>query len=55
MHDKGYNITKTCEPTTAVFLEEHANAMLIFIKGQRLLAKKKHVYPFIDGSNNDGN
>ena len=55
MHDTGYNITKTCEPTTAVFLEERANTMLLFIKGQRLLAKKKHVYPFIDGSNNDGN
>lgn len=55
MREEGYNITKTYEPTTAVFLEERANDMLLFIKGQKLLARKKHVYPFVEGSNNERN
>jgi len=50
MHDSGYNIIKTKEPTSAIFIEEKLNGYLLFVKGQRLLAKKKHVYPLLNGS-----
>ena len=46
----GYNLTKTEEPTTAVFIEERLNGYLLFVRGQRLMAKKRHVYPLSNGS-----
>ena len=46
----GYNLVKTEEPTTAVFIEERLNGYLLFVRGQRLMAKKRHVYPLSNGS-----
>lgn len=46
----GYSLTKTKEPTTAVFIEERLNGYLLFVKGQRLMAKKRHVYRLLNGS-----
>jgi hypothetical protein len=46
----GYNLTKTKEPTTAVFIEERLNGYLLFVRGQRFMAKKRHVYPLLNGS-----
>jgi hypothetical protein len=50
MHDSGYNLTKTREPTTAVFIEEKPTGYLLFVRGQRLMAQKIHVYPLLNRS-----
>jgi hypothetical protein len=49
MGNNGYNITHTENPTTAVFLEEKDSfSVLLFVNGQKLLARKSHVYPWIE-------
>ena len=49
MDNNGYSLTRTESPTTAVFLEEKDSiSVLLFVNGQKLLARKSHVYPWIE-------
>lgn len=49
MDNNGYNITRTDGPTAAVFLEEKDSInVLLFVNGQKLLARKSHVYPWVE-------
>jgi|TARA_B110000495_G_C22801880_1_gene468418 hypothetical protein len=45
----------TNKPTTAVVIEEASDAVLLFVHGRRMSAKKKHVYPYTEESHNEGN
>jgi len=45
----------TLKPTTAVVIEEVSDAVLLFIHGKRMAAKKKHVYPYTEEYKNEGN
>lgn len=47
----GYNITQTEKPFTGIVLEDRENTILLFVKGQKLLADKNHVYPIAEENN----
>jgi len=47
----GYNITQTEKPITGLVLEDRENTILLFVKGQKLLADKNHVYPITEEKN----
>ena len=39
-------ITKTDQPLSALIIEEQGDSVLLYVEGQKLLAPRRHVYPW---------